>query len=223
MPTPAGQSPVVTTTGPSDSDRHRQGRQRRSTWRPRRRPPPSRRAAGGRRAAASTAPGGPRDDEREREGGHRAAASSSSCACSRLCVDASLAVRPPPRRPRRARVIGTHRTTRSTSTSSSAVTARPMTIAVSAIAWLSGSLTGRARQRVDRRRAARQARGDERQDRGLRDDHDAEHDAHEVAAEQQVRAGAEQDGGGEREHEVHQSRPADEACEVVDEHGQDRP
>src|SRR4051812_12482400 len=59
-------------------------------------------------------------------------------------------------------------------------------------------------ERVDRRAAAGQARGDERQGRRLRDDDEAQDDAHEVAVGDEVRAGAEQHRGGQGESEVHE-------------------
>ena len=95
-----------------------------------------------------------------------------------------------------------------------------MTIAVSAIAWLSGSLTASLGQRIDRCRAARQARGDQRQHRRLRDQDDAEHHADQVAVEQQVGAGAEEGRGDEREDELHSARLLDEPRELMDERHQ---
>jgi hypothetical protein len=58
---------------------------------------------------------------------------------------------------------------------------------------------------VDRGGAARQPRRDQRQDGGLGDQHHAEHDADQVAVEQQVRARAEQRRGGQGERELHAS------------------
>ena len=95
-----------------------------------------------------------------------------------------------------------------------------MTIAVSAIALAERVAHVALGQRVDRGRAARQPRGDQRQDGRLRDQDDAEHDADQVAVQQQVRAGAEERRGGEGERELHRPALLDEPREVMDERHQ---
>ena len=207
MPTPAGQSPVVA------CDRARRGAPERRARRARRGSPPARRPRASRRARRR--PSSSDEHDARPPTGSRSAS-------------ASAVIAPPPPRPRaRARRGARARASCSASssaTSSSSRDSEGLHDAQDEHEQQRGDrepdddrgqrhrLAERVAhvalgQRVDRRGAARQARGDQRQHRRLRDQHDAEHDADQVAVEQQVGAGAEQGRGGERERRASLRRP----------------